>query len=58
MTPGSPVSVSRPPGWLERTFLYTLGLLGLVMLLHSSSRDTLVILAQPRYIAHTPDKSD
>ena len=51
MTPGSPVSVSRPPGWLERTFLYTLGLLGLVMLLHSSSRDTLVILAQPRYIA-------
>jgi len=39
------------PGWLERTFLYTFGLSGLILLLHSSSmyinRDTQFILISP-----------
>ena len=40
-------------GWLERTFLYTFGLSGLILLLHSSSlyvnRNTqLVIISAPR----------
>jgi len=39
------------PGWLERTFLYTFGLSGLILLLHSSSlyinRNTQVILISP-----------
>jgi len=44
---------NRPPNWLERTFLYTFGLSGLVILLHSSSlymsgSQQLIILAPPR----------
>jgi len=45
--------MSTEQGWLERTFLYTFGLSGLILLLHSSSlyvnRNTqLVIIAAPR----------
>ena len=39
------------PGWLERTFLYTFGLSGLILLLHSSSlyinRNTQFVLISP-----------
>ena len=46
---------NRPPNWLERTFLYTFGLSGLVILLHSSSlymsgSQQLIILAPPRSV--------
>lgn len=33
----STISASSPPGWLERTFLYTFGLSGLILLIHSGN---------------------
>jgi len=33
----STIPVSSPPGWLERTFLYTIGLSGLILIIHSGN---------------------
>jgi len=52
---GNCENYSKPPSWLERTFLYTFGLSGLILLIHSTSlylningSERYIILAPPR----------